>query len=187
MRVRGTGLFSLAALAASAAFALAGCSTGMSIPSKADASKALQAMTAAQDRTPPMSSQGTYGSGTTFFGVVPNPGGGGSAVVSYSASNPSSRSFTADGMLTFTNWYDPGTGYTINGTLTVMESVTGAGSLPETISATVSGDLTLSGGPVSTLSCDMTETLAISSLVSVSDSLSGTVTENGTTFDVSQL
>ena len=136
----------------------------------------------------PTSTNVTY-SGQNGSGSYTNPYGG-TVLVSYSATGtPNGPSaWSASGTLQFTNWYDPSTGYTINGTLSVSESVSGSAPSPISISAMITGNLALSGGTISTLNCNISEQMTIySGAPYFAATVSGTITANGYSYNVNQL
>lgn len=126
-----------------------------------------------------------YNSGNSYSTTVlnPLPNGSGSASFSFTTSDPSANPFQVSGSITFSNWTDPTSGYTINGTVNVSESLSMT-STTETITMTITGTLNLSGGSISTLVYDMTMTMDMSS---TAPTFSGTITANGHPFDVSTL
>jgi hypothetical protein len=165
------------------ALVLMGCpSGGAAAPSTADVSKAFSAMNTAQSYAP-ADSQSYYGAGTYSFGPLSGPNGG-SVAITYTVSDPTQSTWTATGTLTFTNWVDTSTGYTINGTVSVSETITGPQSTANAIDATITCNLTLSGGTISTLSCNIHESITFTPL---SVTLSGNVTANGFQYDVTKL
>ena len=158
-----------------AAILISGCPAGSNAnpPSTADTTKAFTAMTTAQTTATSSSSMSSGGSGSATFS---NPSGTGSVLVTFSTTGtPPTRPYTVTGTLVFTNWYDASSGYTINGTLAVTISM---GTVQ--ITDTVTGNLTFSGGAISTLTCNITET---TNPVSVT----GTITVNGFSYDVTKL
>ena len=177
------------ALVVVATLAVMGCTgAGGTPPSSADAAKAFAAMGSAVGAAPQPDSV-TY-SGNTYTQTVSGAHGG-TILVSYSSFgdfNTGAASMT--GTLTFTNLYEPVTGYTFNGTVGISEATDRAlTSFPLTITFGMTCNLTLTGGPISTLSCNFAESMTfypdkytLSALT-----ISGTLTANGSTFDITKL
>lgn len=159
------------------------------VPSTADVQKAFSAFNNADtsiETTDNYSSPSSYGSTNTLSQTVTNPSGTGQASLSFTA-NTSSSPMTMSGSITFTNWTDPSSGYTLNGTIKLTETVTTTSS-SESITATITGTLNLSGGSISTLVYDVKENATIDmSTYNVTESFTGTVTANGHSFDASTI
>ncbi len=107
--------------------------------------------------------------------------------------DPYVEGFTLTATFSFTSWHDSATGYTINGTATaVLESniaLNDTKTHPRIQTQTMTGTLSLSGGPISSLTANY-------SIHSVDDPddlegsgvfFSGTITADGHSFDVSSL
>jgi hypothetical protein len=167
-----------AALVTGAALLVLGCS-GNSAPSTTDVYKAflggLSAQSSVQSQPSSNYTTASYGSGT-FTGTATNPAGG-TAVVSFTAPAPAPGVFpwTTSGTITFTNWLDLITGYTVNGTLTIVDTLSSATNS----SLTLTGNLSLTGGTIDTLKFNV----VLTSTGGV-PTMSGTITANGYQFTV---
>jgi hypothetical protein len=162
-----------------AAIVLIGCSPAGSGPGTSEVAKAMVTMTSAT--TPggaaKMDSATYTGNSYTYSNTV----GGGSVAVGYTliSGTPGAGPWSASGTITYVNWYDSLTGYTINGTVNVTGSVSGT-TYPMTVGATMNASLTLSGGKVSSIACNISETVVLSDAVTMkSYTASGTVTADG--------
>lgn len=174
-------------------FFILGCSSGSGAPSNEDVKTAYMAMgsglsVAPIDTVTSYSGTGPY----TYSASLPNPSGG-SAVVSYSsATNPTAGACTITGTVTLTNWRDTASGYTLSGTVTVSlvsdVALNDTIHFPQTQTVTMSCNLALAGGPVSTLSCNITmSTTEYAGPPYFAFSASGTITANGYVFDITKL
>lgn len=176
------------ALVVVAMLAVTGCTgAGGTPPSSADAARALAAMGAAV-ATAPAGESATY-TGDTYTGTVSGAFGG-TILVSYSRIGDfATGAASMTGTLTFTNLYEPATGYTFNGTVGISEATDRRlDSFPLTLTIGMTCNLTLTGGPISTLSCNISETMTFSDAVTLSAfTASGTLTANGSTFDITRL
>ena len=177
------------ALVAVATLAVMGCTgAGGTPPSSADAARAFAAMGSAVGAAP-TGDEATY-SGNTYTQTVFGASGG-TILVSYSSFgdfNTGAASMT--GTLTFTNLYEPATGYTFNGTVGITEATDRAlNSFPLTITLGMTCNLTLTGGPISTLSCNISESMTFfpDRYTLTAFTASGTLTANGYTFDMTRL
>ncbi len=112
---------------------------------------------------------------TYSFTASADPGGGGG--------------WSATGTYVFTNWIDPTTGYTINGTINISASVGVAGAFPLPIVIILTGDLTFAGAPISTLKINVTTNLTFHSadIFDFTLAVTGTITADGKSFDVASL
>jgi hypothetical protein len=176
------------ALVVALTLAVLGCTgAGGTPPSSADAARALGAMGTAVGAAPAGESA-NYGTGNTCNEIL--VGANGTIQVSYTkvgdfTTGPASMT----GTMTFIDLHDPMTGYTFNGTVGISEATTNAlTSYPLTLTIGMTCNLTLTGGPVSTLSCNISESVTFSdSVTPPTFMISGTLTANGYTFDVTKL
>jgi hypothetical protein len=94
----------------------------------------------------------------TFTQTISQPAGGKLDVAYSSDNNPYLGGFTLTATFGFTNWHDSATGYTINGTATaVLESnraLNDTKTHPLIQTQTMTGTLSLSGGPISSLTAN---------------------------------
>ena len=170
-------------------FVFLGCSN--IAPSTADVTKAFMAMTIAQSSAPAANSVPYTKAGGVYTyspGPLSNPNGGSVTVVYTSNTNPGGGGpSTIAGTLTFSNWVDLSTGYTINGTVSLSETISDPSAYPITITGTINGSFSLTGGPVSTLTCRIYESVSIPATLIPTITLAGTVTANGYPYDVTKL
>jgi len=172
-----------------------GCSGGGATPpSNTDVSKALVAMGAgaaacSENNVPAWNGSGPYTGSMTVSGL-----NGGSVSVTYSSNTyPTTNPWSITGTLTFSNWYDNATGYTINGTISISASSTVAlgdtTNYPQTLSVHMTWNLTLSGGPISTLTGNISESARQTSqgVYSPAPYVSGTVTANNYQFNLNSM
>jgi hypothetical protein len=170
--VCGMGILAVATLL------IMGCSgAGGTAPSKTDVGNAFAAMSVAQSAAPKPTGAGSYTLGS------------GAVTVAYNCfGDPTTGPATINGTITFTNYHDPSSGYTFTGTLTISESTNAAISAPSvTIAATITCNLAMAGGPISSLTCSLGESITISGSVMTAYTVTGTVTANGYTYNVQQL
>ena len=157
-----------------------GCNNGGGAagPSKSDVKTAYSAMMSGFGYAP-AAYFATYSGTGPYTSPYSN---GGSIVATYTSStNPSSGPWSVTGTITFTNWVDTMSGYTINGTISLSESINAIeGTYPETITETMTSNLTPTGGPISTLDCNISETITYTTSSNINITInSGTVTANG--------
>jgi len=174
------------ALAAGCALLVLGCSSN-SAPAVADVAKAIVAGSMAQQEATATSGADytvysnytVTGSGGTLTVTASNTSGSGSAVVSFTETPSSTYPWILTGTITFTNWYDTISGYTVSGTLSIKDTF----NSPITYSISLTGSLSLKGGTIDTLSYNIVE----ATTNGVASPPTGTVTANGSQFNVSQL
>jgi hypothetical protein len=174
--------------------AVLGCSTGSSAPSKAEVGEAFEAMGSAMSSASYDTGPGTYvGPGPYIFTHnFVNPSGGSASVSFTSNTDPyAAGPCSISGSVTFSSWVEPTTGYTISGTLSCSITSTdglAGGTYPQTLSTTFSCNLTLSGGAISTLSCNISESVTLYNVAPwYAFTIDGTVTANGHVFDMGEL
>jgi len=183
------------ALVLAATLVVLGCSSpGSSGPSKADVNEAFGGVGEAVIAAPSARSAISYTGAPPYIytDTIPNAQGlTGSVQVTYtSTGNPSSGPSTMTCTYAFTNWYEPSTRYTINGTLTIVDTTDAASAAdPLTETTTLKGDLSLSGGSVSTLSLDveLKYTISVSNTSLDSSSTTGSITADGHRFNFNDL
>jgi len=164
-----------------------GAGGGATTPSTGDVRTAFSAMGSALGTAPKAESvavaNGVYA--TTVY-----DGRGGSMGVSYSTTgDPKAGPVSILGTLTLSNLRDPSSGCVFNGTITINETTGGAvNTYPLMISVGLACNLSVTGGSVSTLACNITESIAQPSAASSpAVTVSGTITADGYTFDVTKL
>jgi hypothetical protein len=178
-----------AIVTAATVFLTIGCGpAGGNAPATADVKAAFGSMNSPMYVVPHAESL-SWSSATSFSNTITSGGGSVTYQIS-SPTDPTAGSYTITETVTVTNWKDPTTGYTINGVVNMVSSCSfplGWTTFPFTITATVKGTLSLSGGPISTLGMDVAVAMTMNGLSSSTQSQSGTITANGYVFDISKL
>ncbi|HVO40071.1 MAG TPA: hypothetical protein VMV03_13655, partial [Spirochaetia bacterium] len=156
-------------------------------PSAADVTKAFQGMSLSQQQAPAPNSAAAKTAYQTGPYTPTITVGGGSIAVSYTATgNPSGPGpWSVAGTLTLTNVYDSYSGYTFNGTINISASFSDPAASQQTTIIVMTGSLSLSGGTISTLGCNITITSTIPP--SGNPVTTGTITADGFTYDVTKL
>ncbi len=171
-----------AAVIAVMAVVVLACSSPNDAPPATDVSKAFSAAFMAEQSAPPANEQ-TY-TGGEYTNTISQLGGGSVTFLYSTTGNPATEACTIDGALTFANWVDAFYGYTINGTFDFSMTV-GAPGVPRSISMTMTFNLALTGGTISTLTGSIT--LSTTDAPGAMPVLAGSVTANGHQFDLNEL